>query len=394
MPATPKISRAKVALLAAGALAVLALGLAIALHRAGDGEKSTFAGCPLRGPGAELQSCYARGLLSLMEERRSPRAALAAVERIADEDGGYLGANCHIIMHTVGRKYGAAHSVTLANMKDFLPKNNDAGCSAGFAHGLITHLAPDIDIAHPRRSAAVCHQAPNRYQQYSCVHGFGHAVMRLYGDDLRPALRLCRRMGRRVAPDCAQGAYHDYWFSVVGTDDAPKQRSAARTPRALCRRQPREFVRPCWYRAFIDTRPAGYQTKTATDVLKPCADLVGIQRRGCITATSVIGSPNPLKQFRVCASLPRRDVLSCVFGVKSQNLLGTRETNMRRLVSRCDWLGTDSRLPCYRWFGRTLSVITNGRFMRTGCTRLKAADARSACLEGAERMDEVLVTFS
>src|SRR5215207_426823 len=158
MAAAPKISRAKVALLAAGVLAALSLVLALALHRAGDGEKSILAGCPLRAPGAELRSCYAQVLLSMMEERRIPQDALATIGRIADEDGGYLGANCHVIMHTVGRKYGAARHVTLANMKDFLPKDNDPGCSAGFAHGLITHLGPDIDIEHPEGSAAACHR--------------------------------------------------------------------------------------------------------------------------------------------------------------------------------------------------------------------------------------------
>src|SRR5215207_9367931 len=79
MAAAPKISRAKVALLAAGVLAALGLVLALALHRAGDGEKSILAGCPLRAPGAELRSCYAQVLLSMMEERRIPQDALATI---------------------------------------------------------------------------------------------------------------------------------------------------------------------------------------------------------------------------------------------------------------------------------------------------------------------------
>ena len=44
--------------------------------------------------------------------------------------------------------------------------------------------------------------------------------MRIYEDRLAPALELCSALGRRTAPDCAQGAYHDYWFGVVGADEA------------------------------------------------------------------------------------------------------------------------------------------------------------------------------
>jgi hypothetical protein len=74
------------------------------------------------------------------------------------------------------------------------------------------------------------------------------------GDSLAPALDLCRGLGARAAPDCAQGAYHDYWFAVAGVDDASLPSQAVTDPRRLCAAQPRPFVRPCWYRAFVAAR--------------------------------------------------------------------------------------------------------------------------------------------
>ena len=104
-------------------------------------------------------------------------------------------------MHTVGRTYARDHGVTLATLMDFLPRTNDPGCSAGFAHGLVTGVAPRTP--QPGAAAAVCAQAATRYQRYSCVHGLGHAFMRINGDRLPPALALCRALGprpRRTAP--------------------------------------------------------------------------------------------------------------------------------------------------------------------------------------------------
>ena len=75
--------------------------------------------------------------------------------------------------------------------------------------------------------------------------------------ELPPALALCRALGPRTAADCAQGAYHDYWFAVAGADEAALPEGAATDPRTLCAAQPAEFVRPCWYRAFVDNRPDG-----------------------------------------------------------------------------------------------------------------------------------------
>jgi hypothetical protein len=339
------------------------------------------------------QDCFTREARLLMDEADDPHATLAAITRTVSRIGGTTLADCHGLMHGVGRHYAAEHGVTVATLMRNLPKTNDPGCSAGFAHGLVTGVAGQIDTKRPRSAAAVCGRAGTRYQRYSCVHGFGHAFMRIYDDRLAPALRLCRSLGPRAAPDCAQGAFHDYWFAVLGADDAPRPAEIVTSPRALCGAQQPEFVRPCWYRAFIDRRPEGFQTEAPSDFDDLCAGLAGVQRAGCVTAASVIGPVDPAAQLALCAGLREEDAVSCIHGTKVQNLLDRPLATYVGLIRGCDGFAGPTRLECYRWLGTTLSVITDGAFGRDGCARL-AADAGKACSAGARRMEDPLVTFS
>ena len=129
--------------------------------------------------------------------------------------------------------------------------------------------------------------------------------MRINGDRLAPALALCRALGPKAAADCAQGAYHDYWFAVVGADGARLPERSPTDPRTLCAAQPRAFVRPCWYRAFVDNRPAGLQVAASDDLDALCSGLEGLQRQACVTAASVIGPADPADQLRISRRAPR-----------------------------------------------------------------------------------------
>jgi hypothetical protein len=339
------------------------------------------------------RDCYVRELQAMVAGRSDPRPAVQAIADLARTDG-FLRPNCHGIMHTVGRTYARDAGVTLATLMDNLPRSNDPGCSAGFAHGLVTGVGPLIDPREPRVAAALCSRAATRYQRYSCVHGLGHAFMRINGGRLEPALALCRALGSGVAPDCAQGAYHDYWFAVLGADDASLPGDAVTDPRELCGAQPAEFVRPCWYRAFVDNRPdIEVDSPEALDVL--CEGLAGLQREACITAAAVIGPSDPYVQLDICAALTdAADAAGCIRGTKVQNLREASTTTFVRLIGRCDLFAGPTRAGCYRWLGKTLAVVTDGDFAQAGCPELARPDARAGCLAGARTMEEALVTFS
>jgi hypothetical protein len=341
----------------------------------------------------EARACYADVLSALVREAEDPAGALEeiAVAAYSDPSGRLLG-ECHGLMHTVGREYAGEHAVTLENLMSYLPQTNEPGCSAGFAHGLVTGVAPQIDLGDPAASAAVCDETDTRYRRYSCIHGFGHAFMRLVREDLTAALELCSALGAE-APDCSQGAFHDYWFAAIGADDATPPENLVDDPRELCGAQAEEFVRPCWYRAFIDDRP-NEPIESAADILALCEGLAGLQRQACITAASVVGPPDPRVQLSFCAELDGEDAVSCIRGTKVQNLITSPPEDLVALIRQCDGFPAETRLACYRWLGKVLAVLTDGEFEQYGCRTLADSRSRRACLRGVGEIEGPLVTFS
>ncbi len=342
-----------------------------------------------------MRACYTTTLTRVIDAARDPRPVIDRITAVAwTNPTGFLLPNCHVMMHTVGRSYVQRHHVTLATMMDYLPRSNDPSCPAGFAHGLITGVAPQIDLASPKSSARACTRAATRYERYSCVHGFGHAFMRLTAEQVHPALALCLRLGRSWGLDCAGGVFHDYWLAVKGYDNtvSPGPRPVT-NPRKLCAEQPPLFVKQCWYRSFLESRPAGFQTHSAASMDALCAGLHGAQRDACITAASVIGPPDPADQLAVCAEFRGPDALSCIHGTKVQNLLRYPIRTYVGVIKGCNRFAGATRTGCYSWLGETISVVTNGRFRTTGCVKLAAA-ARRACVAGARSMNGPLETFS
>ncbi len=396
MAKTPSTALRLLVVAVVGALAV-GSAVAVVAFRGDDAASSAETTDPSQCVGlqaARARACYTRAFSAIVDAQEDPRPAVATIADSAWSQGGFLLTNCHGIMHTVGRTYASRADVSLSTLMEYLPRSNDPGCTAGFAHGLVTGVAPDIDPRQPGQAATVCEDAGTRYQRYSCTHGFGHAFMRIYDDRLEPALGLCRKLGPNAAPDCAQGAYHDYWFAVVGADDATLSDEAVTDPRELCGAQPGVFVRPCWYRAFVDNRPEGLRIESPHDLDSLCDGLDGLQREACMTAASVIGPPDPALQLELCAGLAdSSDAESCVRGTKVQNLLGYPTSAFVDLIGRCD-LVRAARAACYRWLGKTLAVLTDGEFERKGCAGLAAGDARRECRVGAQSMNEALVTFS
>ena len=339
------------------------------------------------------RACYTREIRVVVD--RAGGKPLPAVQRIAEaayaERSGFLLANCHGIMHTIGREWAIAHHLTLSRLMDYVPRSTDPGCSAGFGHGLVTGIAPQIQRLGPRAAGRTCAKAETRYENYSCIHGLGHAFMRINLEMLPQALAMCRQLGAD-APDCAQGAYHDYWFSISGYDATKQQAKPIDDPRALCGAQPAAFVRSCWYRSFLEAG-GGKRVQSPAELEQLCDNLAGIQRAGCVTGAALIGPADPREQLKICAALPRADQLDCVRGTKVQNILSYPGQLAIELVDGCGRLKTAN--ACTRWLGRVIGVFSNGAFKRTGCPKLSTPAARRSCAAGVNGMDEgPLVTFS
>jgi len=364
-----------------------------AVDPAGPGVEAAVRLCD-PGDGSSLaraRECYQRRLLALVSAGGEPATELPQVDTAVEREGGFLAENCHILMHWVGRNYALAHHVSLDTLQRYLPRTNDPGCSAGFAHGLISALGSSISRLNPQAVAATCARSVTRYQAYSCVHGLGHAYMRAYNEELPLALRMCGRLPRADVVDCAQGAFHDYWFAATGADGLfPQGRPAS--ARALCGRQPARFVRACWYRAFMESPPSR-PLNTSADLAAICAGLRTLQRQGCITgASAIFYSGRPDRQAAGCALLAPPDRIPCARGVATQDLTAKPLAAKVQLVTLCDRFGRQ-RSGCVAWLAKALNVNTDGAFRAAGCPALPVRD-RAACRAGAASWRGPLETFS
>jgi hypothetical protein len=341
---------------------------------------------------AKIWNCYVTRLFADVERSKDPANELPRIDLKVRAGGGYLESNCHMMMHVVGRMFARKNHVSLANLQRYLPRSNDPGCSAGFGMGMVMTLGGQIGRLGPDGAVKLCERAPTRFRSYTCVHTLGHAYMRLYHGQLAFGISACQTLPAQDAPDCAQGAYHDYWLSIAGRDSAQRPKHALTSARRLCSRQIRSFVRPCWYRFFLELPPKKLPTNAA-GVRRLCVALTGIQRVGCIGAASLITSADPFQQLRICSRLGATDGASCLYGINVQNLATAKGSRRVRLIERCNEMAPRARAACYEWLGTALAVVTNGRFRVQACPFIGRA-GRQPCLTGAARMDDALVTFS
>ena len=380
-------------LLVAPVLALVLLGPSVSATHAGD----------TRGGGSEARPwlwqcdqilreemkyrCYVRLLLLDVERSGDPARELPRIDRRAEAAQTSLTGSCHVLMHEVGRRYARAHRLTLGTLQRYVPQSNDPGCSAGFGMGLIMYLGPQILRYGGRAAVHQCAGLPTRYRSYTCVHGIGHALMRAFHGNLPSAVHQCNTLPASDAPDCAQGAFHDYWISLRGADGTTRPAHPVTSPRFICNGH-LGWVRPCWYRYFVEDA-TGPIVETAAQLRKACAGLRPMQRSGCVAGVS-LGMPNtPLAQTRLCSRLAAVDAISCLRGVAVQALAGKPRAQLR-LIRACAGMPAGARGGCYAWYGRTLAVTTSGTFR---CARLATA-ARAGCVAGARRMRGPLVTFS
>ena len=356
-------------------------------------ESRTFGGCKrFEATLPFYRSCIADQATLLVEHTNDPANELPRIDAYVHLVGGWLQANCHVIMHTVGRRYGKQAHVTLTTLLKYLPKTNDPGCSAGFAHGMLIALGPQIRKLGPKGAAADCNRAPTRYQRYSCIHGLGHAYARQFNDFVDPALASCSKLGAGEAVDCAQGVYHDYWISVAGLDGTRRSAGTVTSPRKLCAAQPERFVRVCWYRALLE-RPPAKLPASAGDLLAICQGLNGLQFSGCLTGASLIRSDDPLEQLRTCAHLPGSEGADCLRGLRVQAYALAPFSTKLGLIRACATVRSAQR-ACYEWLGKTMNVVTDGSFELKGCPKLRYAAARASCVRGARSYEGALETFS
>lgn len=375
------------------ALVVAAAAAAGAAAHAQSAKRPWLWQCEQIGLQTAKDSCYERMLLQYIDRSGNPATVLPRIDHLAEAAGTSLYGNCHMYMHVVGRAWARQHHLTLERLQDVEPRSNDPGCSAGFGMGLVMELGPQIIATGGRSALKVCERLPTRMRQFTCVHSLGHALMRGYHEALWLAVNACARLGRKAAPDCEQGAFHDYWIALRGADQSTIPMHAVSSPRKLCAEPDyRRWAVQCWYRYWIEKVP-GPLLQTAAQVRGVCAGLRGAQRFGCIAGAAKDVNEPASTQAVLCTHMrSAADALACVRGVADQAYAGEPKRELA-LFSACARMAKGARAGCAEWFGQTFNVLENGRFVPR-CRELASAELRFACVTGARRWLQPLVTFA
>ena len=346
-------------------------------------------------PGDDARrTCYAATLKEIVGAAADPRPVVAQIAETAWTARDFLLPNCHGLMHTVGREYAAEQGVTLATLMDYLPPNNDPGCSAGFSHGVVSGISSQLDIARPEAALEACAAGRNAI----------------------PALQLHPRLRPRVhAPDrrTARADAHDVHEARTGarlptarrapTTTTGSRRSASTTPR----RRPTSRAIPGRCAARSRTCSSGRAGTGRSSTRGPRASRSGHRPdRAAVRGTGrppAVGlrhggvrhrSAGSGQSARAVPGAGGDDAISCIRGAKVQNLIKEPPAAFVDLIGRCAAFPGGTATECYRWLGKVLAVLTDGQFETTGCPQLPTPAARDACVAGARTMDEALVTFS
>ena len=249
-----------ITVLAGAAVAVSALAIQAGTGRAGvpvvpvyDGNSGFMRTC-IFAPQGRVRDCYIRRLLTLIEKTQDPANELPRIDRRVRQAGGYVQSNCHMMMHVVGRMYARRHHVTLANLQRNLPRSNDPGCSAGFGMGLVMALGDEIGRLGTGRRAEdlrACADALPFVHLHpfpgSCVHAPLPQPTGLRSQGLPDTARELRRRTVRRVRTTTTGSQPSAETGRNGSG------AALQSARSLCGRQIHDFVRPCWFRYFLET---------------------------------------------------------------------------------------------------------------------------------------------
>ena len=191
--------------------------------------------------------------------------------------------------------------------------------------------------------------------------------MRIYDDQLAPALAALRRARAALRPTAPRAPTTTTGSRSLGADDARLPDERVTDPRELCGAQPVAFVRPCWYRAFVDNRPEGIEVDSPEHLDVLCEGLDGLQREACITGAAVIGPADPAAQLEdLRRPRDRRRRSRAASAARRCRTCSARPTrDYVRLIGGCELFAGTTRAACYRWLGKALAVLTDGAFEQT-----------------------------
>lgn len=139
-----------------------------------------------------------------LTKSKGPAVAFVELKAAYNSDVS-VKADCHPLTHVIGR----TAALTSKSIGEAFT-HGDQFCSAGYYHGVMeTYLSKIGPKDLPAKLISVCAdikaKAPYAFDHYNCVHGLGHGIMAVQGNDLFKSLQLCNSAGNNWEQQSCQG---------------------------------------------------------------------------------------------------------------------------------------------------------------------------------------------
>lgn len=203
--------------------------------------------------------------------------AISDLKKRAGENAT-VSAQCHPLAHAIGQAASEQFKdVSSAYMQ------GDPYCWSGYYHGVIEGIAERIGADNlPKELNTICANIPDRakygFDYYNCVHGLGHGIMELKGDDVFTSLGICDNLtGAWEKQSCQGGVFMEnvMLYERYGTSEYLKPSD----PLYPCTAVKEEYKYQCYLgQTSFALKAAGYNFKTVSDL---CATVKGTYRDIC-----------------------------------------------------------------------------------------------------------------
>ncbi len=120
----------------------------------------------------------------------------------------FVVAQCHPLTHVIGRQ-----AVKLYPTVSKAYQHGDSFCWSGYYHGVLEGIVKNIGQENlPKKMDTICADIPGKatynFDYYNCVHGLGHGIMELDGDDVFSSLTQCDNLtGDWEKQSCYSGTF-------------------------------------------------------------------------------------------------------------------------------------------------------------------------------------------
>ncbi|MES2971088.1 MAG: hypothetical protein V4702_02080 [Patescibacteria group bacterium] len=180
-----------------------------------------------------------------MVEQDSPKAAFADL-RQSYESSDYVRSQCHQIVHVIGRTAAAKYSDTVSAYDQ-----GDNFCWSGYYHGVMEGVADKLGADEVMATmTTICESAkqksPYGFYHFNCVHGLGHGLMAINGDELFDVLELCRKFSDQWERESCYGG--TFMENIMSSQNARHSTKYIKPDDALypCTAVDVEFKQQCY----------------------------------------------------------------------------------------------------------------------------------------------------